>query len=683
MNDISRLANLLQDDVRMQRLEQALLSMERHIEALTQKAGVLGSEVERTAETTKEGGESAVKVIDKMFKSLEAVKKENKELATAADLALPPMVTGMLKLSSAIDKVGEALGKVGTMFKSVTREMYSLQTGADSAVQRLATSVPYIGSFLGMMLEATRFQEDARAEGRRALLPFRQTGFLDTTTVSSAGSALGDRVYGPNGLVRSGLMNQGDLGGTMGALAQGGFSYEESMKTLDELGERYKVFGREAAMVSIGIDKAFGLNTGSAASFAAKLASSTNIELEASLVLVEDIGSAAYKMGVSMDQAMGSIAQVTQALRMQGGSAKDLLNTMRSMGKTFHEAMGGGAGAKRLASEFGMTALGDLGSFVTGMSEGVRGFIAEDVAKQMTGGPMDILQALRGMETGFQFEGRLGNKSFESVAAQTAFARLTEGVESEGDQYQILRKVAGMTPLLAEFMIRTKGRGFDSKDPEDVAARKRYEKAIEEQSKQGPLTISAFETQMRKIEDTLKQLSLAGLTTLTSILRVLIGVGEMLAVGFSTGDFATPAGHLGAVLSDAMVNINTAWSGVQFDKLGEAFAPIKKGLGFGARGEGFFGASSVIGGGDKAAYEAAAATRGPLGSFIGSQQKYFGQGVVDSVFSGALAGGPTGIFKEAFARQIIDLVNDFLKTEFTNTPIILQVIRSSAGSVTP
>lgn len=585
MTEELKIAELLKDDLRMQKLEHAILRIAEAVDSLSHRTERLSNRVSEVTEKAEEGAQSTNKTLNSLFKTLDEVKKTGESAFMGmADLAIPKSIKALMQLN-------DALKGVGNTFAGITTGMRSLQNGAESYVNSMITRIPYIGNFLGLMFDAQKRVADYEASGRTAVLQLRQSGPVSSGLATEYGNALGGRM---DSWETGGLASRGQVSGAFAAAARAGYGQAEALNKLGPEFDAFKKLGSEAVLVALNIDQAFDLSAGTTIGWADQLGSLTGQALPDSLSLIRDIGSAAYSMGVNMDRAVGAITQVTQSLRTQGASGRDLLEVMLKMRTGF-----GGAGLKdRAASEMAIGALGSLGNFVSGMDSGLQAYIGRDVARRMgvtgRGGvgidQLDDLAILRGMNMGFRpglsgFQG--GSKmGFEEAAGAAWYGKGREQFSSDDDLYAFLTMgPARMDPALAQLMIQT--RGLSAGGGETEKARAQYEKILAEQAGQEPLKKSSFDAQMDKIQKLMRDIAMASLATLTGILRGVLSLGEGLATFAKTGKF--PSTQLGRTYSEIGGSISSAWGNIADTELTRVLAPALKGLGYSSSGGQFGG----------------------------------------------------------------------------------------------
>lgn len=516
--DADKLAEIFSDQAMILRVIDSIKRIDTSVSSIADKLGVV---IERS-KTIKEG------VDEVAGKAEEGAKKANEEMED--------LLKTSEKAFESIDKWSQTLkGSLRGLaddfaqnFGKITDGMRQMQRSPESFVENMLGKIPMgFGALAQVMLESTTRVDKFSTAGRQAFLAFEATGVQSIDKITQSGAALGQTMMH---LEENFLASRQDVQAAFGALAQGGFKVEEAV---DKAGFSVAGFGDEVALASLGLDKAFKVAAGTSANLAGTLSKDTGLALTKSIDLIKDMGLAAHGTGLTMQAFVGNILQVTSALRTQGSDARDLASAFFNMEKAFKGAVGTNVSAQRVSDMAGM-ALSGVGQFVSGMSEGMQGAIALEVARKVAvgGDKLDIWGAMRGMKTGFSLNDKNAGQSFESASAEAVYGKFGD-IQNPDQKFRALMGPGGMNALMAEFMVRTGGQGFA--DPTKFKEEKEnYEKQLKEVAGKEPLNTADYVKAMDKLQQVINAMGELTASLLSAIVRGIFALGELMANPFDS-----------------------------------------------------------------------------------------------------------------------------------------------------
>ena len=228
------------------------------------------------------------------------------------------------------------------------------------------------------------------------------------------------------------------------AIAEMGFTGHDAATSIDQGldGARDTVLNLTVAM-----DRFFEVGAGESAKFAAQIAQNTNGSLKESVELVRDIGLAVQDTGISFNVMLGSIMQVTSALRLQTNEleeAKDIATAIQQAQAGFRaEGI-----ADQRAGALAAAGLQGIAGALNNMRIGLKAVIGE----RMTQGRVTGLGAVRQFETGMRSMEE--NPQFFRRAI-SEIIRMSHQ-EARGDvniQYEVLKQLFNLTAEQAQTLL--------------------------------------------------------------------------------------------------------------------------------------------------------------------------------------------------------------------------------------
>lgn len=536
--DPNKIAEIFADERAMERLVNSIHRIDTAVTALASRTEVLGTRTVETIDRTVEG-------LEKATAGAEDLRDDVRDMIDIMDLATPRIDNFAQKIKGIFASLN--IGSVVEGFERITNVMAKLQTSPESTIMQGVRSIPVVGNMLEVMMRSQMQQDIAQTAGRRAMLGFQQGSNQSPEQITRQGAEIGDSMLS---LERRFLATREEVQAVFGAMVQGGMKATDAVK---QANFAVAGFGSTVVEVSLGVDKALQVAAGSTMQFATQITQGTGMQIDKSVALVKDLGGAAQATGLTFQQMVGSITQVTSALRVQGGDAQGLANAYFNIQAAIKGSMATDTSEQRV-SDLSSAALGGVGQFVGGMNDGLKGFLGQGIAQRLGLGNMSALQALRGMETGFQMQGRQGD--FARASSEEAFSRLAP--QAGGDDtklFFLLTKVANMPALLAEAMIKTQGGLFGSDDKFQKAKADMEAKLAQAETVQ-PLNIGTFEKTMKSLSEGVNAIGNLINTTLASILRVLLGLGEAMLTKNMKG-FQYLSNEVASDMENAMSQIET------------------------------------------------------------------------------------------------------------------------------
>lgn len=550
--DPEKLASIFAD-------EEAMRRMVESINRIGLAIGVIGERAEGSGDAVK----LALGKAEEAFFGVKSAAGEAKEVL--ADLYAESEAS-----MSSLDKLFQRFG-AGTMtarqgIEGLGKVMQQLgrDNDANSGFAGDALSkIPYVGPLLQMALDSEFREDKFRTAGRKAVLNMQRSDVLNPEQVKTTGAAIGADM---KRLEESFLATRQEVQGVWQAYSEGGFKAVDMTKAVSF---EVKGFGDTVATASLGLDKAFHLAAGSSAKFAETLTRSTNASLVDSVGLVKELGLAAHATGQSTEGFISTILQASSALRVQGGDARDLANTYFSLQGAIAKAMPTGTSAQRV-SELTAGALSGLSSFAGNLPMGIKALVGQAIAKNDLGDSISDIEAIREMELGFH--GKLGarGKDFSKTVAERTFQMFRgEGITSNSDMFMALTQAAGMTPQLADILVRNQGQ-LTGKGADEAA------KAFQDQIKQAqdlqPLNVGEYERMMEELKQAMQAIGQATIQLLSYIATTLVsGFRYITQEGYSSEDFKSDTDKASARFYDSVVKASSKTGTVLGDVFGKAF----------------------------------------------------------------------------------------------------------------
>lgn len=534
MSDEGKLAALLADERAVQRIVDAMHSIDQAVTALALKFKAFPD----PAKTT-EG-------LEKAEKGVKSIRAETEKLLSATDLQI-----------SSVEALGAKFAGVSQMMtQGATRFSEELSSGFRSTKRELdemMLALPFgVGVALKAMTDVAYKKEQLKADARRTVME----GFGGSESLGGRNQieGLGLQVYNIAENLRPANVSIREVSAAFQAFGRDG------VKLNDVLGDserRIDGFGKTVAEFSINFDKAFKLVAGSSASAMSQMLKSGGAgSLLDGEKALENMGKAALATGTNMQSLLQNILGVTGAMKLQGVSADGLTASYYAATKaatSMFQAQGmRESEAKVRAQAFGQAAVSNLATFGADLPIDKWGAVQWTVLSQILGenadqtqkrgiSDEDVLYNLRRNPAAFiqrqQREGKIETFSDErqkdvndrlaNLPGLTAVA-LYQMYKSQGMEQGTIEAVMtalGMKITGLEEMLTS------GKLPEQIAKeltdadRAALEKQQQEAAKTGPLTNNSFNEVMDRLQDALGNVGEMLNTTLGFILKAIIGVG--------------------------------------------------------------------------------------------------------------------------------------------------------------
>ena len=534
---------------------------ERRVRELVAQISKLESSVSAIAEKLGAVRDTSVALFDRAKDSLSDTSKKSKDIEDQM-IKIEGTIGGMDKVLSHIKGTFADMGVTSFQhgIEGVGRAMLGLQTSAEGTIRSFVSGIPYIGPFIEMMLNSAKKMAEFTASGQRSFLGFERTQFIDPAQIEKSGTALGKYM---ESLEHSFLATRQEVERVFSTFAQGGAKAEQVTKNVNL---EIEGFGKTLAETSLGLDRAFQLAAGTFAGFETQLAKTTNVALTDTASIVEDIGIRARAAGMDMQMFMGTILDVTSALRVQGGDAKSLSATYLDLQTNLKGMLGKGQDIR--ANELATEAMKGIPAAIQGMPKGMQGLIAQDVAMKMTGQRMGKLEAYVEMMTGFVGKTKEGGPGLEQAILSAEFDKIRRQTNDPVRQ-QLMLQQFGQSPILAKMAVETQGRIFDPRSSGITdEQRKKFQDELNKAKENQPLNISSFTRGMQGLENVFQRVGEAMLSVLQAILKTLVAGLLTLtgAGGFDRHDFARVVGGEFGKLKAKGEEISSAFKGSGLDK---------------------------------------------------------------------------------------------------------------------
>lgn len=296
------------------------------------------------------------------------------------------------------------------------------------------------------------------------------------------------------------------------AFAEMGFTGRDAAQSIDQdlLGARDTVLNLTVAM-----DKFFEAGEGRSAQLATEIARNTNGSLRESVELVRDIGLAVQDTGMSFGGMLGSVLQVTSALRLQTNE----LEESRSIAENIQKAQAGfqaqGMTTQR-AGALATAGLQGVAGALNNMQIGLKSVMGERLGARM-GQDVRGLDAVMQFETGFR--GQADSQFFQRSIEEVINLSTELGKGDPARQYQVLKSLFGMNAEQAQTLMAIQKSAQDGM-PIEKAAEKHMD-SLNKAFKDEALKQSVFKTMINRLIQVVAKVG-------SSLLDVLVTGLEML-----------------------------------------------------------------------------------------------------------------------------------------------------------
>lgn len=306
---------------------------------------------------------------------------------------------------------------------SVTGDLGSSVGAVTNSITSAIPSMVLKGGLIGMLLYGIGEAEVSRQNAASTILWFRkEVGDTSRDIAGDVGGSVAQVAASLDALSGRLKVSNTELGAAYSAMAKLGLSAKDAGMTLDQMdkalaGTSLTASGLQSnlGVLSIAVDKAFGLATGKSLDDAAKASREMGISIQAALEQMTHLRIAAEASGIGIDRYLGSVMTASKGLGQFGidlGAATQLMQVFTDTDK---EMGGNGARAGKAMQGVGQL-FGNLQSNV-----GMTAFLGEKVF----GG--DPIEARRQMMMQFGD----GNAGASSQGRQT-LASVIEEVQKVG-----------------------------------------------------------------------------------------------------------------------------------------------------------------------------------------------------------------------------------------------------------
>ena len=287
--------------------------------------------------------------------------------------------------------------------------------------------------------------------------------------------------------------------------------------------------------LSVAMDRFFELGAGEAMKFSATIAQNTNAALKDAVQLVRDIGLSVQDTGVSFTSMLGTIMQVTSALRLQTNELKEAEGVAVMIQRAQAGFRAAGISSPERAGAIATAGLQGIAGALSGMQVGLQAVLGE----RMTGGRAQGLQAIMEFEQGFR--GRGENQQF-FVRSIEEIIKLSDEI-GKGDparQYQVLKSLFGLNAEQAQTLMAIQ-RSSQEGLPIEQAAAKNMD-ALNKSFRDEALKQDLFRTLTNRLIQVVAKLGSSLLDVIVSGLESLIAsityLTKYLTMGTTTSEDA-------------------------------------------------------------------------------------------------------------------------------------------------
>src|SRR5688572_25173883 len=233
--DPQKLADVFYDDRLMANVIETISKIDAGVTRIADRLSVTTEKTDRLLGTTTQG----IKTINEQ---LEQSQKHFEDLDALTEKTIGRWERLGQVMKGAFDQAAMGAQKLG-------EHMIRLQTNPETTVMQGVRSVPYVGPFLELMVNAQRRVTQAEASGRSALMGFEKTGTMSPEFIREQGNVIGRQMLD---LEERFLATRQEVGAVFNAFAEGGVKVQSVLK---DAGFSVKGFGTTVSEVSLGIDK--------------------------------------------------------------------------------------------------------------------------------------------------------------------------------------------------------------------------------------------------------------------------------------------------------------------------------------------------------------------------------------------------------------------------------------------
>lgn len=522
MVDSNSIAEVFANEQEMYRLVQAIHNINESVSGLADKLGVIVDRTESISNAVRNTSSDVNRSLEDTTVQVDSLLEKSEEAFKTID-RFGQKLKGVFS-NLGIDNVAKAIG-------NISHAALGLQTNPQGMIRGMLGRMGPMGSFLQLLMNSEIREDAFRTGGRQSMLAFRGSdASLTSGGVMGRGAGIGEEM---RRLEEAHLAAKEEVKAVYDTIAQGGFT---AAQAIERVGEKVAGFGDTAAGAALGLDKAFGVAAGTSAQFAVQLSQDTGASLKDSIDLVQQLGLASHKTGMTMQTFIGTVTQLTGSLRLQGGSAEDLAASFLNIESAFKKALPSEASDLHVATITGVAMQG-MGGFIQGMPEGLKGILGQRIAASLgvdfgpnVGRNDQVLKAISAMSTGFQMEG-VGKVDFERRVVEEAFRFFQEKGLSPAETERLVTQSGG-NAMFARAMreIQEKGKGIDSVFAQGKLdeATKDVAKKLDEAQKLQPLSIGAFDTMMRDLQNLMRAIGQSIISILGALLNTTMGGFETL-----------------------------------------------------------------------------------------------------------------------------------------------------------
>lgn len=409
------------------------------------------------------------------------------------------------------------------------------------------------GGILGVMLFGRMQEQEYYTKAQQAFQVLQRSGDYSRGAVRASGDEI-------RRLSQSIPEIAGYVAAANNALATLGFTGADAAARVNQ---SFEGAASNVRNMSIAMDVFFEIGQGSAMKLAATIAQNTNGSLRESVELVRDIGLSVQGTGISFDSMLGSVMQVTSALRLQTNE----LGEARNIAETIQKAQAGfglqGLSAQR-AGAIAASGIQGVAQALTSMDIGLKAVMGQ----RMGGG--QGLDAIMRFEQGFR--GDQNSQFFERSVTEILKLSKEIGRGDPAAQYHVLKQLFGLSAEQAQTLMAIQS-ATDQNTPISKAV-KDNSSQLTKAFKDEALKQTTFRVLINKLIQVVGRIGSALLDVIGTGLEILISsivyYGKYMTSGVSEAETAAFEG----LMLETGPNVTRG-----FDHLGSALASAAETLG--------------------------------------------------------------------------------------------------------
>lgn len=513
--------------------------IKRLIEEMQRLNYVMERGTEAFGESFRRAGEKGTTVVKELGRAWASELEDGGDAVVDVSRTVGERIADTLKraLSAAnpVNIWGASLQQYGAQVRRTFDDFNrSAVQGADAAggmfegLRRLNQTVfaglPF-GGILGAMLFGRMQEEEYRAKAEQAGQILQRSGQVGQRIIGQLTEDIRRLEQTIPGIAQN-------FAAANAAIAEMGFTGRDASTEIDQ----GLVNARDTVLnLTVAMDRFFEVGAGESAKFAAQIAQNTNGSLKESVALVRDIGLAVQDTGISFNVMLGSVMQVTSALRLQTNE----LTEARDIATAIQQAQAGfraqGITDPAAAGALAVSGIQGIAGALNNMQIGLKATMGE----RMTGGEVTQLEAVRRFEEGFRAQGD-NAKFFQRAVGQIVELSSELGGGNINRQYQVLKSLFGLNAEQAQAILSIQ-KATDEGLPIEKATKQNMDalnKALRDES----LKQTTFKQMMNRLIQMVAKVGASLLDVLVSGMEMLVAsvtyLAKFLTVGTTTAEQA-------------------------------------------------------------------------------------------------------------------------------------------------